>query len=529
MKLNLNQPPLTTRQEIYRASATLARWESKASLWSHAYGYGANDGTTYKAFRLRRKWAASDTWYNNRNLHPMQIAWREASHQLRLDIQQASERLSPRQYFRRELRDRAPVFVQGVGAPFDAETVILQAWHKMSADRNSASMERVKDWLENRTGNEYIECEDGKLVLSDDAHYCELSGCYYSTDDEFVTYYTSGHRFVENSGHEDAVKRKCFLCERSDEWFDRHDFSRTDVDGETVCHEWYEDEMFYWDSDGEYHWDPEPEDDDDDDDARGRSSYHSNPRPKAWLQASKAYGVENEVNCEDMEDFCSALDGSGLFTEEDASLDSKKGVEVVGGPFTLEQYQTRSTSWEAFYERVPLDNVTGHGAGIGYGMHVNMSRDHFTSTFHLSKFTVLLNQMEKLCKCIAQRSNVYQGSYKTRCKVTKQVTTAKFEPVNVSDNRVEVRIFRANAKPERMIKNVEFCDAAKEYVKLASVQDISDETKATEVFLSWLDIPAHRTSYPALVAFLGEQWSGKEQWKKKAAPNTTPTNNSDAE
>jgi hypothetical protein len=35
-------------------------------------------------------------------------------------------------------------------------------------------------------------------------------------------------------------------------------YTDVEVEGDTVCYELHENELFYWDSDGQYHWDPEP-------------------------------------------------------------------------------------------------------------------------------------------------------------------------------------------------------------------------------------------------------------------------------
>jgi len=48
---------------------------------------------------------------------------------------------------------------------------------------------------------------------------------------------------------------------RIQNWFEQRkpiQYSSVEVEGDIVCYELHENELFYWDCDGQYHWEPEP-------------------------------------------------------------------------------------------------------------------------------------------------------------------------------------------------------------------------------------------------------------------------------
>jgi len=149
---------------------------------------------------------------------------------------------------------------------------------------------------------------------------------------------------------------------------------------------------------------------------------------------------------------------------------------------------------------------------------------------------VFFNQQKQLCQLIGQRSTLYgvinSSGYEIRKKVKDVVyfsgadrdkttihshiqgdvrdkitskntsyysETSKYEPVRVDDKRYEVRIFRSNLRWERILKNVEFVDAVKEYTRDASASSVSTPYTGTVDFLYWL---GKQAGYTHLKAFL---------------------------
>jgi hypothetical protein len=76
---------------------------------------------------------------------------------------------------------------------------------------------------------------------------------------------------------------------------------------------------------------------------------------------------------------------------------------------------------------------------------------------------------------------------------------SRYDILNVGPNTVEVRMFRGNLRPDRVIKNIEFCHALVVYCQGASIKQL----ESWKNFSRWLI--EHRGEYPALVKFLVEK------------------------
>ena len=278
--------------------------------------------------------------------------------------------------------------------------------------------------------------------------------------------------------------------------------------------------------------------------------YHGSIRP-GWWTNKKGIGMELEIDINDKSRFALGL-SEDILIENDGSL-GVKGVELIGGPYSQEEYQSGKTPWNDTLNQIKDIGGAGHTAGEFYGIHLSVSKSLFTS-FHGAKFVCFFNQQAELCQLIGQRKQLYgcgdRSGYHNRQKIkeviyynpqdaskyiyirdedgrvkhkdrvlcyggtyihseTKQerhvrgvyhnIETNKYEPVKVDDKRYEVRIFRSNLRWERILKNIQFVDAVRVYTKTASAASVCAPYQGTADFLFWL---GKQQGYTALKKFL---------------------------
>ena len=378
---------------------------------------------------------------------------------------------------------------------------IVIAQHAVSEGR-SIRVETL-EWINRRYDTEYIITADSHLSHADDCQYCELTDETYSEHAEFLDYVgRDGWRETNHSGEADAVEARCFYCDWSDEWFLSTDFTSVEVGMDCVCFERHQDRLYYWESDGGYHTEPEPEPEEEE-----IPSYHSsaNDSFKARAKHMRGAGVELETWAEEPTDWYEHVSSHrDLCGEEDPSLASGKSLEVITVPHTLEDW--RSGNVDLFRALSSYSGkLRGHDAGEDYGIHVSLSRVLFPSDLVLGKYVVAVNQMASIGQAIAQRVNAYNGGFKVRSSVSRSISTGKYEPVKIESRRVETRIFRANLKPERIQAKVQYCFAVLAWVQTASCVTVSNEESASHAFLSWLALPGNRQAFPHLCDMLAEQ------------------------
>lgn len=281
---------------------------------------------------------------------------------------------------------------------------------------------------------------------------------------------------------------------------------------------WARDNWWHWTRDDQWHNSPYDADSEsyDDSDGSGHNpimGYHTNSLEyvnydASALQAGKLmYGVELEMEPKDGEEhtqlrMAHALGGpstADYILTRDGSLNH--GVELVSAPRSLLEHQ-RGGVWPAVHKAVAGIAMSGAGT-TRCGMHVHINR-RALSPLTLGKLLVFFNddEMNHYIQLIAQRnSNGYSR------KKDKGITSAlyqnddRYERLNMSSRTrtVEVRIFRGNLKPQRILKNIEFVDAAVNYCKQCRMRDAKDWL----AFAEWL---RPKTSiYPNLIAFLKEK------------------------
>jgi hypothetical protein len=181
--------------------------------------------------------------------------------------------------------------------------------------------------------------------------------------------------------------------------------------------------------------------------------------------------------------------------KSDGSLNC--GVELVTIPLTLEQHK-KDFDWHAVLK--PVARIAKSGAGTtSCGIHVHINKRALTA-LQIGKMLVFANSpaCARQLTVIAQReSNGYCNRSKKKITDGAHNSNDRYDILNVGHRgTVEVRMFRGNLRPERVLKNLEFCHALVTYCRDCSLADI----ERWDLFADWL--LKRRGQYPELVKFL---------------------------
>lgn len=182
------------------------------------------------------------------------------------------------------------------------------------------------------------------------------------------------------------------------------------------------------------------------------------------LEMRNAYSSDLEETANETADIV----GKQAYLKHDGSLDN--GFEVVTHPGTIE--------WWHEPDNVVLNalkNLLGrcksyHSSNCG--MHIHMSKDAFTS-FHLMRFLHFIYNNQHFVEFIAQRRSTSYANFSTSEKnsvvsnaKTKYSRAGRFVAVNLENAAtIELRVFKGNLEPFRILKNIEFAQALYEYTK----------------------------------------------------------------
>ena len=374
------------------------------------------------------------------------------------------------------------------------------------------------DWLNEITGGDLIRADCGHVEYSAEA----------------MTERINDSTYCRRCGEEDLV----YVTEcRSSEvgWYRR-------------------DDVYYWESDGEYHLEPEPEPEDEDED-------EDHPILYGW-GASAAYlahdrtfapspygdftmGIELEVETsgydrgDALEDCDRQFNDASRYAmfKRDGSLDDAKGFEIVTAARRLADHIKAFKNWE------PYDGLRSWSAGC-CGMHVHIDSRAFTA-LTLGKFLQFYNDPanKQFIRSIAGRhpdvdsqamdyaarldcenpnpSRVKKGAGKSRYRIVNLTNISEREQQRLgveadysakgSYSTVEVRIFRGSLKKERLLAQIEFAHASVIFCRVAGMHELNGPS-----FITWLGTVAGQ--YKALA-----RWFGVRPTKQRPAPAARQT------
>lgn len=352
-----------------------------------------------------------------------------------------------------------------------------------------------------------------------------------------------GHLEVASDAHDVRGNTWCDAC-----------FEEDAVHVEDIGDYWPRDDAYYHESNGLYYsYEERSYDDDDDDDNDGEPqdlmSYSTNVlrhiSSDANIQSSKfgnfTMGVELEMCAgsrssvdEAVADVRARLGEDYIICKSDGSLPSD-GFEVVTAPRGLDEHIRRFKAWEV----KPTYRAWN---AKQCGLHVHMDSRAFTS-MTLGKFLMFINAdgNADFIRSLAGRHPKMDDQARSYCaaedqsvitdplKAVKGKGANRYRMVNVTNmdrdelerlglnwrqydtsgrkfNTVELRIFRASLKKERLLAQIEFAHAAVMFVRAASYRDLTEGS-----FKGWL--AKSHVLYPHLAAWY------EVVPKKKANPN----------
>lgn len=282
-------------------------------------------------------------------------------------------------------------------------------------------------------------------------------------------------------------------------------------------HSFASDNYCYHESSEEWYTYPEESEEEDDSQNDRLLSYSTDifdvlcwPRENA--KNALVFGVELEIEgrgdtySNDLVDILGGSRGTKTgraILKYDGSLSDSRGCEIVTLPYTLEQHR-KPGLWDVLLDsRIQARARSGAGT-TSCGMHVHINR-RALSALTVGKMVVFLNNPDNggFVTTVAQRQS---GSYCVRDSAKKHSDAlhgydmSRYDIINISGGAtVEVRMFRGNVRPERVLKNIEFCHAL---VRFCESHGIT-QAQRWGVFAEWLS--KQRKSYPNLYGFLAEK------------------------
>lgn len=193
-----------------------------------------------------------------------------------------------------------------------------------------------------------------------------------------------------------------------------------------------------------------------------------------------------------------------FYAKEDSSLDY--GLELVSHPRTLRSWLEFLPTMEAYFDDVkncdPLNKD---------GLHIHISKRGM-SECHKVRFGTFFATYKEQIKVIARRESSY-STYRDvpqsgkACKSLACNGVDRYEAVNwYNDSTVEIRIFRTTDDLEIFYTCLEFCHAAYQFTKIASIARLMNGN-------AWIDFLAYvRTDrrYSHLRDFLRDAYEAGE-------------------
>lgn len=206
-------------------------------------------------------------------------------------------------------------------------------------------------------------------------------------------------------------------------------------------------------------------------------------------------GFELEVECKgDRNDFRCGADSFGndervWYLKTDGSLNY--GFEVVSHPMTLawamENLEFNTIANLADYNFDAWDTDTA-------GLHVHVSRDGFESESHQARFVHFIMRNEEFLSWLAGRSASRWASFNPdhrkdlKTKLRNRNASDRYFAVNLQNSgTLEVRIFRASLKPDRIKMALQLVDAIVNYTEKLSVSEmVNGKGFSAASFITWV-------------------------------------------
>jgi len=528
-----------THTDVMRAAhgvdpVTLINDEQLATIWFHGNSYRVN-----KRYPLESLTYDGAVGYTNDRYDVHQM--------MRSTLRPASaDNVLVDRATRRNISDRAEVLVNRYISRLNGTESVIEphARFKDGYYYQATTYKLARNTFK-QFGKLVARAKAGDESISDD----DLTEAFFDLDNryhDFTTHINSAFYVLDHDFNLGIVHCDCGHYEsdsnthdvRNDTWCDNC-FDDDAVYVEDLDEYWPRDDAYYCDGDDcyySYERDYDSDDDDDDDRNQPIMSYSTNvlsvlgkSSPIISSQFGEfTMGIELEMSSGDSHCEASADDvRSRLGTEyciikHDGSL-PHNGFEVVTTPQGLSVHIAKFKAWDID----PAYRAWNTGK---CGMHVHIDSRAFTQ-MTLGKFLMFINSAANMdfVRKIAGRHPMVDDQARSYCSAEhqsilsnpKQAVKGKsgerYRMVNMCNlggreairlglsmdnsyngkyNTVELRIFRASLKKERLLAQIEFTHAAVMFCRVASWRDLNGAS-----FIKWLKSVAGQ--YPALVKWYG--------------------------
>ena len=361
-------------------------------------------------------------------------------------------------------------------------------------------------WKQDDKGNNYES-----IVLTESGYYAFNEDCIIAEDevwheledeDEYQydeideCYILSGNaNWVENGRcgyftHDDNCNECNDIFRFNGEWIDSRYMERNslvhDCNGDIRCL----DEVYYWESDCDYHDEPEEgseEDEDEDDDNEDMNSatinsYSYRPSMKFCSLSNDNsnapfFGIELEVERKNSNGLkhkymAGMIQHEHWYFKTDGSLTD--GFEIVTHPMTFNYIQQSEKTFTDSLKLLVENGYNSYDANT-CGMHIHISKNNFT-TWHLYRFLKFFVENKEFIIAISQRkmeklkkwANIEDDNdtsliYKAK---KKDGNNQRYVAINLQNKAtLEIRIFRGTLNINSFMKNIEFAHSLFMYTK----------------------------------------------------------------
>jgi hypothetical protein len=327
-----------------------------------------------------------------------------------------------------------------------------------------------------------------EIENEDDYVYDEIDECYILSNNSCYVINRSDGFYT----HEDNCNERNDIYRYNGEWINDE---YMDANGLVFdCHGeiGHTDDLYYWESDGEYHGEPEEEDeeeeeededeDDCDMDAACINSYSYRPSMNFYKLSNENenapfFGIELEVERKNNNGLkhkymAGLIRHDHWYFKTDGSLTD--GFEIVTHPMTF-NYIKQSEKTFTDSMRLLVENGYNSYDANTCGMHIHISKANFT-TWHLYRFLKFFVENKEFIVSISQRkmeklkkwANIEDDNdtsliYKAK---KKDGNSERYVAINLQNKAtIEIRIFRGTLNINSFMKNIEFADALFMYTK----------------------------------------------------------------
>jgi hypothetical protein len=227
------------------------------------------------------------------------------------------------------------------------------------------------------------------------------------------------------------------------------------------------DDVYYWESDNEYHLDPEPNE-------GCIESYSFKPSPKYFITNNESFKdsplfmgieleIENEKNSISNGAMSEILDDSHLYFKTDGSLSD--GFEIVTHPLTFEWIKENKSNFSQMLESIKNNGFRSYDSTT-CGMHIHLSKKNF-GAWHLYRFLKFFQENKEFIIAISQRkidnlkrwANLEDETNDTLIYKAKRKdgNNSRYVAINLCNSQtIELRIFRGTLNENSFFKNIEF-------------------------------------------------------------------------